>query len=318
MRVHARTGPRVGSGGVGADTQARQERLAGGHTDALFGQQSQRRRLVAHRNPQIQPVTGMHVQTLTQQQRVHRLLPSGVDMPGVGHRVERLFVGQHFIQNLLQEPAHPSRSQASLGDNRLHGILRPRQRSQAQIRPVRLRKTADMHHVLRQSLRQRCRIRIGHIATVIVFHNQRHTNAIRVVREQHVRQSVDALRAEAGPGRVLGARLQQDHTDLMAAVRHRQTLRFQHGQRTVECVGQHTEPVHRHAERHRAMCLDHVENQRIFRCLGNHKITRLNKSVHGVRQTVARAGCHSHRLRLIRPVASQNLFQHGQDGRPVV
>ena len=138
------------------------------------------------------------------------------------------------------------------------------------------------------------------------------------MREQHVRQSVDALRAEAGPGRVLGARLQQDHTDLMAAVRHRQTLRFQHGQRTVECVGQHTEPVHRHAERHRAMCLDHVENQRIFRCLGNHKITRLNKSVHGVRQTVARAGCHSHRLRLIRPVASQNLFQHGQDGRPVV
>mgnify|MGYP000747682222 CR=1 FL=1 len=42
LRVHARTGPRVGSGGVGADTQARQERLAGGHTDALFGQQSQR------------------------------------------------------------------------------------------------------------------------------------------------------------------------------------------------------------------------------------------------------------------------------------
>ena len=29
MRVHARTGPRVGSGDVGADTQARQERLAG-------------------------------------------------------------------------------------------------------------------------------------------------------------------------------------------------------------------------------------------------------------------------------------------------
>ena len=132
------------------DAEFRQKPSAFRHTDMLLRENPPRRSRIAHRQPHIESAArhGLHPETL--QQRSHRLAPERIRVACACNGRIRLTIRKHLAQQLLQEPTHPAGSQPSPLHNRINRFTRPRQRRKPQIGAMRLRKTADMNHPVRQ------------------------------------------------------------------------------------------------------------------------------------------------------------------------